>query len=256
MRLTTIVGLLTLLLATALLFTFRPALLQSTLIALGLASPPPRSNELTLEERLALIDPAATLRIKPYFDAAKIPYPPAAVTLVGLKAEKLLQLYARGPAPDDAWRLIHTYPVRAASGHLGPKLKEGDRQVLEGVYGVDYLNPNSKFSVSMRVTYPNDFDRAMATKDKRDKDTLGNAIMIHGRSSSIGCLAMGDPASEELFVLAHAVGLDNMRVILAPVDFRTQPRPKLDKPPTWIDDLYTQIDEALKPLPLPGGTAS
>ena len=256
MRLTTIVGLLTLLLATALLFTFRPALLQSTLIALGLASPPPRSNELTLEERLALIDPAATLRIKPYFDAAKISYPPAAVTLVGLKAEKLLHLYARGPAPDDAWRLIHTYPVRAASGHLGPKLKEGDRQVPEGVYGVDYLNPNSKFSVSMRVTYPNDFDRAMATKDKRDKDTLGNAIMIHGRSSSIGCLAMGDPASEELFVLAHAVGLDNMRVILAPVDFRTQPRPKLDKPPTWIDDLYTQIDEALKPLPLPGGTAS
>ena len=259
MRLTTIIALtaLTLLLAATLVFALRPALLTSTLIALGLApAPPPRSNELTIEERLALIDPAATLRIKPYFDAAKVPYPPAAVTLVGLKADKLLQLYARGPAPDDAWRLIHTYPVRAASGHLGPKLKEGDRQVPEGVYGVDYLNPNSKFSVSMRVTYPNDFDRAMAAKDKRDKDTLGNAIMIHGRASSIGCLAMGDPASEELFVLAHAVGLENMTVILAPVDFRKAPRPTLDQPPVWIDDLYTQIDEALKPLPLPSGTAS
>ena len=258
MRLTAIVGLcaLTLLLATAVTLALRPALLQDTLIALGLARPAPPSNEFTLEERLALIDPAATSRLKPYLDAAKIPYPPAAVTLVGLKAEKLLQLYARGPAPTDAWKLIHTYPIRAASGHLGPKLKEGDLQVPEGVYGVDFLNPNSKFSVSMRVTYPNDFDRAMANKDKRDKDTLGNAIMIHGRASSIGCLAMGDPASEELFVLAHAAGLENMTVILAPVDFRVKPRPTLDKPPAWIDDLYTQIDAALKPLPLPAGTAS
>ena len=45
--------------------------------------------------------------------------------------------------------------------------------------------------------------------------------MIHGSSVSVGCLAMGDPAIEELFVLAAETGLENIKVILSPVDFRT-----------------------------------
>ena len=31
------------------------------------------------------------------------------------------------------------------SGTLGPKLREGDRQVPEGLYGIESLNPNSLF---------------------------------------------------------------------------------------------------------------
>ena len=230
----------------------RPALLTRALIALGITMPP--SNDLTLEERLALVTPGALSRLTPYFAAAQIPYPPAAITIVGLKADKRVQLYARGTAPDAPWKLVHSYPILAASGHLGPKLKEGDRQVPEGVYGIDFLHPNSKFSVAMRVTYPSDYDRANAAKDKRD--TLGGDIMIHGHASSIGCLAMGDPAAEELFVLAHDVGLNNVSVILAPVDLRREARPVIDKPPVWLPDLYDRIEAALKPLPLPDGKAS
>ena len=221
-----------------------PGLIDRTLVELGLRPPP----HLTLEQRLALIGPGAVARLKPYFDAAHVPYPPAGVTLVGLKAEKLLQLYARGGEPGSGWRLIRTYPVLAASGHLGPKLREGDKQVPEGIYGIDFLNPNSLYNVSMRVTYPNDDDRANAAKEGRSD--LGGAIMIHGRAASIGCLAMGDPASEELFTLVADVGMSNVTVILAPVDFRRAPRPVLTGEPNWVAGLYDRIEAALKPLPL------
>ncbi len=222
----------------------RPPALLPVWVWLGLEPPP----LLTVEERLALIGPSARERLTPKFAAAGVPYPPEAVTLVGLKAEKRLQLYAHGP--DQPWRLVHAYPVLAASGVAGPKLREGDRQVPEGLYDIDLLNPNSKFSVSMRVSYPNDFDKAMALKEKRT-NPLGGAIMIHGRSSSIGCLAMGDPAAEELFVLAAAIGIENVKVIIAPQDFRVRPKPRVDKAPHWLDGLYKEIDGALKPFPVP-----
>ena len=68
------------------------------------------------------------------------------------------------------------YPIRAASGALGPKLREGDRQVPEGVYDIESLNPNSRFHVALRVGYPNAFDRQMAGREGRT--ALGGDIMI------------------------------------------------------------------------------
>jgi len=240
-----LIGLTVLVVAGAAVYVARPAALQPVLVWLGLEPPP----LLTIEERIALIGPAASERLATKFAAAGVSYPPAAVTLVGLKAERQLQLYAR--AAGRAWRLVHSYPVLAASGVAGPKLREGDKQVPEGLYDIDLLNPNSKFSVSMRVSYPNDFDKAMAAKEKR-QDPLGGAIMIHGRASSIGCLAMGDPAAEELFTLAYAIGIENIKVIIAPHDFRVMPPPKIDKAPIWLSGLYARIDSALKALPASG----
>ena len=254
MRPTTAIAVATLGLAlvAGLTLALRPSAVSRLLIVLGIEAEP--RNDLTLEERLALIAPGATARLKPYFEAAEVTYPPAAVTLVGLKSERVLQLYARDAGPEAPWKLVHVYPIRAASGHLGPKLKEGDRQVPEGVYGIDLLNPNSKFNVSMRVSYPNAFDRARAAEEHRAD--LGGAIMIHGRASSIGCLAMGDSVSEELFTLAAAIGIDKITVVLAPIDLRTQPRPALDGAPKWLPMLYDHIEAALKPLPSPTGSAS
>ena len=60
--------------------------------------------------------------------------------------------------------MICVYPVLGASGVLGPKLKEGDRQVPEGVYRVPELNPNSDFHLSLRLDYPNEFDRAQGAR--------------------------------------------------------------------------------------------
>ena len=50
--------------------------------------------------------------------------------------------------------------LRAGFGHAGPKLREGDMQVPEGVYAVESLNPNSMYHVALRVGYPSRAARA------------------------------------------------------------------------------------------------
>ncbi len=159
---------------------------------------PPATGERTIDDRVREFGEIVRQRLEPDFARAHVPFPPTALTLIGLKEEKTLEVYAAGP--DRQFRFIRAYPILAASGHAGPKFREGDRQVPEGLYRIESLNPNSLFHVSLRVNYPNDFDRSKATADNRDR--MGGDIMIHGNAVSIGCLAMGDPAAEDLFVLA------------------------------------------------------
>ena len=73
--------------------------------------------------------------------------------------------------------------------------------------------------------------------------------MIHGKACSIGCLAMGDDAAEDLFVLVADTGINNIQVIITPVDFRKREIPELDYPiPEWTSILYEQINKALSQL--------
>ncbi len=198
----------------------------------------------TLEERIAEIGPRATTRLEEKFRAAKVTWPPKRVAFLAFKDERVVELQAQ--SVDGRWQAVHRYPVKAASGVAGPKLREGDRQVPEGLYRVTFLNPNSSYHVSLRLDYPNAFDQQMGRRDGRSN--LGGDIMIHGRSASIGCLAMGDPASEELFVLAHKVGLANVAVVIAPRDFRkggVTPIPDQSTPP-WLPALYAEIETALE----------
>src|SRR5690606_11750698 len=156
--------------------------------------------------------------------------------------EKAVELYARPEG--GTWKLVHRYPVLAASGKAGPKLEQGDRQVPEGIYSISYLNPASRYHVSLRVNYPNAFDRQMAAKDKRKN--LGGDIMIHGKAVSAGCIAVGDEAAEELFVLAANVGLNNVKVVIAPSDFRRNGLPPADPAqPEWVPGLYAQVAAAM-----------
>ncbi len=213
-------------------------------------NPPPviASPRRTLNERLAEISPGATQRLVEKFAAAKAAWPPAAVSLVAIKDKKTLELHAR--AADGTSTFIHRYPVLAASGKRGPKLIQGDKQVPEGVYGISYLNPNSQYHVALRVNYPNAFDREMAKKDGRKK--LGGDIMIHGKNLSAGCLAVGDAAAEELFVLAAKVGLPNVKLVIAPADFRRDGLPP-GKPgdPMWLPKLYTELASAMAEFKAP-----
>jgi murein L,D-transpeptidase YafK len=204
-------------------------------------------GEKTVEDRLAEFGPAARKRWAPYFEDAHVSYPPAKLVLVGLKAEKQLEVYAAGA--DGVVRFIRRMPVLAASGSGGPKLKEGDRQVPEGIYPIEWLNPNSRFHVSMRIGYPGAFDREMAARDGRTN--LGGDIMIHGSNVSIGCLAMGDEAAEDLFILAAETTIKNISAILAPHDFRSSDATSdMTTMPPWTQGLYDEIKLALAKLPL------
>lgn len=178
---------------------------------------------------------SATLRLKALFKKAKASYPPQKIALLGIKENKTLELWAY----DKKWKQIHRYPILAASGTLGPKLREGDRQVPEGIYKIEYLNPNSSYHLSMKLNYPNPFDLIYAKKEGRKRP--GTNIFIHGRAASIGCLAMGDPAIEELFTLVQKIGPSNVSVIISPTDPRGAPLTVPKNSPAWVSVLYKNI---------------
>lgn len=197
----------------------------------------------TVEERLNQYGPAARQRWEPHFQKVGLVYPPHELALIGIKDEKVLEVWGRQAEGPFVW--IRSFPVLAASGNLGPKLREGDRQVPEGLYELESLHPNSLFHLALRVKYPNDFDRRQAQRDGRT--ALGGDIMIHGKNSSVGCLAMGDQAADDLFVLVADAGIQNTKLILTPVDFRTSKRvPDGLALPPWADELYSQIRSALE----------
>lgn len=209
--------------------------------------------EPAIAERVAQYGAAARARLAPFFAAAGVAYPPARFVLVGFKLERELHLLA--PRPDGRLAFIRSYPVLGASGTLGPKLREGDGQVPEGLYAIVYLNPNSVAHLSLALGYPNDYDRARAAEDGRD--ALGGDIMIHGGSTSYGCLAMGDEAAEDLFVLAADAGWEDAVVVLSPVDFRKRaPVVDHDAQPVWIDDLYDRLRAELDGMPAAPAAAS
>ena len=207
---------------------------------------PGEARRATVEDRLAQYGARADVRLKPAFQRAGVAYPPAEVALLAFKDTRVMAVYARATV-DAPWQLIKGYPVLGASGKPGPKLAEGDRQVPEGVYHIELLNPNSRFHLSLRLNYPNDFDRRMGAADGR-KD-LGCDIMIHGSTSSIGCLAMGDEAAEDLFVLAARSGKENLRVVIAPTDFRETPPRAIMHEPRWVAMLYANLAEELRQFP-------
>ena len=230
-------------LVVVLVLAVRPALLHTFRLAiLGRA---------TVAERVQEHGHSVRSQLRIELDRVGLSYPPAKIMLLGLKLERELHLFAADAADDTVgWKFIKIYDVTAASGELGPKLREGDRQVPEGVYQIESLNPNSRFHLSLRLNYPNPIDRARAQAS--DRANLGTDIMIHGGNASIGCLAVGDSAIEELFVLAADTGVEDVKVILSPVDFRNRELPVgFVAAEEWIVDLHHAIRREIRKLPLP-----
>jgi hypothetical protein len=200
----------------------------------------------TVEDILQIYGLYSTLKLKPYFAKAKVSYPPREAIFIALKEEKKLELWARDSGE---FRYIRAYDIQAASGVTGPKLRQGDKQVPEGIYRIVGLNPNSHYHLSMKINYPNEFDLLHAWMDRRVNP--GSDIFIHGRAASIGCLAMGDIAIEELFVLTAQVGAENVKVVIAPYDPRVYPLvADTEQLPEWTTELYAIISGEIKALSL------
>lgn len=166
-----------------------------------------------------------------------VAYPPDNMALIAFKDTRVLELWAANDG--DNYQLIKSYPIKAASGELGPKLMEGDRQVPEGIYKIVGFNPNSAYHLSMKLNYPNSYDLSHAKSEGRDQP--GSNIFIHGRAVSVGCLAMGDTAIEQLFSLVHATGKANTTVLISPTDPSKNELVVPAKAPAWTDNLYRRI---------------
>jgi murein L,D-transpeptidase YafK len=138
------------------------------------------------------------------------PIPPETVALmekVGTSkdAPMLIRAYKK-EAEFEVWKMgadgkyvhLKTYPMCRWSGQLGPKTREGDRQVPEGFYSISpaQMNPNSSYYLSFNVGYPNQLDRALGHS--------GGTIMVHGACSSAGCFSMTDAQIAEIYAIARS----------------------------------------------------
>ncbi|MEZ5933102.1 MAG: L,D-transpeptidase family protein [Alphaproteobacteria bacterium] len=84
--------------------------------------------------------------------------------------------------------MLHAYRVALGWAPKGHKRMEGDGRTPEGVYTLDWRNPDSRFYRSIHISYPEERDLVSA---ERWKTRAGGMIMIHGLPSD------ADPAEVE-----------------------------------------------------------
>lgn len=129
----------------------------------------------------------------------------APVLIRAYKKEAELEIWKM--KPDGHYAFFKAYPMCRWSGQLGPKLREGDRQVPEGFYSITpaHMNPNSAYYLSFDVGYPNAYDRAWGR--------TGGSIMVHGICSSAGCFSMTDKQIAEIYAIVREAFAGGQRAI-------------------------------------------
>lgn len=163
----------------------------------------------TTDDRVAMATANKAAGLKSLCASLGLPGLPKRLYLRAFKEEKQLEAWGYSPKVQ-RYVLVRVYPIAAASGTLGPKRAEGDLQVPEGFYHIDTFNPESRFHLSLRVSYPNAADL------KFTGDEPGGDIYIHGGKASIGCLAMTDDKIEEIYLLALAAKANPIPVHIFP----------------------------------------
>jgi murein L,D-transpeptidase YafK len=134
--------------------------------------------------------------IKKLLTDKKISIDKLEIFIRAFKTEDKLEVWTKNKS-DEKFILFKTYDVCAKSGVLGPKMKQGDGQVPEGIYSINRFNPTSTYYLSLGLNYPNAADK----KRSKAKD-LGGDIFIHGKCVTIGCLPLTDEWIEEVYMLA------------------------------------------------------
>lgn len=114
------------------------------------------------------------------------------------KSERRMQLLRGG-------KVLRTYKILLGDAPKGHKRQQGDERTPEGEYRISGRNQNSRFHLSLRVSYPNAYDRKQAQARGVDP---GGDIMIHGgtppgywRDWTDGCIALTDREIEEVWSL-------------------------------------------------------
>ena len=109
--------------------------------------------------------------------------------------------------------VLKSYNIALGGNPIGPKERQGDNKTPEGTYVIDGRNKDSRFHLSLHISYPNERDRNRA---KELGVSPGGDIMIHGIKNGFswvgdahtavdwtkGCIAVTDEEIEEISKLA------------------------------------------------------
>jgi len=140
--------------------------------------------------------PSAPSKIKTYNG-------PPVTQVVVKKTERKMYLFHNT-------QVLKAYDIGLGNEPIGHKTFEGDGRTPEGVYFVDRFNPNSRYYLSVGISYPNAQDTAVAQALGRHpgKDIFihgrgpeGNALVKQRRDWTAGCIAIKDKEIEDVFAM-------------------------------------------------------
>lgn len=86
------------------------------------------------------------------------------------KSARRLMLISQG-------EVLKTYKIALGGNPIGPKERQGDNKTPEGTYVIDGRNRDSRFYLSLHISYPNERDKNRA---RELGVSPGGDIMIHG----------------------------------------------------------------------------
>lgn len=107
-------------------------------------------------------------------------------------------------------RAVKVYDIGLGNQPIGHKEFEGDGKTPEGLYYIDRRNPDSRYHLSLGVSYPNPNDTAYALSQGK---APGGDIFIHGqgpegralaplrRDWTVGCIAVTDDQVEDVYAM-------------------------------------------------------
>ncbi|MBV8251689.1 MAG: L,D-transpeptidase family protein [Chitinophaga sp.] len=154
--------------------------------------------------------------LKKEFEKKGLTYPAKYIFIRSFKLDSEMEIWVKNN-PQDTFRLFKSYRVCTLSGRMGPKRREGDRQVPEGFYYINDFNPNSNYHLSLGINYPNFSDRILS-----DPKKPGSEIYIHGNCITVGCIPLTDEFIDEVYILAvnaKNAGQDFIPVHVFPIKF-------------------------------------
>lgn len=104
-------------------------------------------------------------------------------------------------------RVLEEYHIKLGFAPTGHKEIEGDGKTPEGIYWIDRRNPNSRFHLSLGISYPNARDRQRA---KAMGKSPGGEIFIHGQRIpskkdtddwTWGCISVTNKQMEQIYAM-------------------------------------------------------
>lgn len=107
-------------------------------------------------------------------------------------------------------QILKAYDIGLGNEPIGHKMFEGDGRTPEGIYFIDRFNPNSRYHLSVGISYPDAEDATRAALMGRP---AGKDIFIHGRGPegkvlarqkrdwTAGCIAVSDREIEDIYAM-------------------------------------------------------